>query len=78
MHYIVKLCNYIVASTQIADAVRLPATFAGGSYNALSCSMVVAGVFTPAGVYVAALRLRCAARVVSFLGRIDANIKKPF
>ena len=74
MHYIVNYCKYILLRRKL---LKLAAS-AGSSYNALSCSMVVAGVFTPAGVYVAALRLRCAARVVSFLGRIDANIKKPF
>ena len=42
--------NIHIASTQIAEAGRLPATFAGGSYNALSGSMSSAGVFTPATV----------------------------
>ena len=50
--------NIRIASTQIAEAGRLPATFAGGSYNALSGSMPCAGVFAPAAVYVAATRLR--------------------
>ena len=70
--------NIHIASTQIAEAGRLPATFAGGSYNALSGSMASAGVFAPAAVYVAALRLRCAAGVdLHTSAALVSNDKKP-
>ena len=71
--------NIHIASTQIAEAGRLPATFAGGSYNALSCSMPCAGVFAPAAVYVAATRLRCAAGVgLPTSAALVSKCKKPF